>query len=359
MSARRLNFYFVFPIFFGGVSLAAPTAAGAGENDSGLMEIALRTFGVLPAVMASPKNDVTPEKTFLGRILFFETRISKDGTASCSRCHLFGLYGTDGLPLAIGNSCKVNPRNAPTVFNAAAQISAHWVGNRTDVEDQAKQALVGPVSLGMPSYDSAMKVLKSIPGYPPLFRAAFPKSADPVTPENFALAIGAFERTLVTPGPLDTFENGDASALSAAQKTGMNVFIVAGCSNCHNGPYLGGQEYKKFGIKEPYWISTKSATKDLGRFIVTGDESDKYVFKVPVLRNIAMTAPYFHDGSVASLDTAVRIMARVQLDKELSEMQVSDVMAFFNALTGTIPDSCLRVPVLPPSQPQVTKRPSK
>lgn len=320
------------------------------EDDAALIATAIRLFGVLPEVMASPQNPVTPEKVFLGKDLFYETRISKDGTVSCSRCHLIGLYGTDALPVAIGNTCKVNPRNAPTIFNAAAQISAHWVGNRQNVEDQARQALVGPVSFGMPSYDSAMNVLKSIPGYPPLFRAAFPDAAEPVTAENFALAVGAFERTLATPGPLDAFMGKDASALSHGQKTGMKDFVNFGCASCHSGPYLGGQAYRKFGIAVSYWTYTKSSSIDVGRVLVTGDQNDKYVFKVPVLRNVAMTAPYFHDGSVASLDDAVQIMAKAQLNKNLDSKQEEDIVDFLDALTGVIPASCLSVPVLPPAR---------
>ena len=320
------------------------------ESDTALEVLASRTFGVLPEVMASLQNPITPEKVALGRILFFEPRISIDGTVSCSRCHLAGLYATDALQKAIGNSCKVNPRNAPTLFNAAAQISAHWIGNRTSVEDQAKQALIGPPSFGMPSYDSAMHVLKSIPGYAQLFKAAFPKSVDPITADNFSLAIGAFERTLVTPGPFDAFERGDASAITVAQKTGMRDFVNIGCAGCHNGPYFGGQAYKKFGLTGPYWAYTKSKSNDLGRFIVTGDENDRYVFKVPVLRNVAMTSPYFHDGSVAALTDAVVVMAKTQLNLDIGENRVKNVVSFLDALTGPAPASFSSVPVLPPAR---------
>lgn len=330
--------------------LAACSRPAAPENDAALLAMARRVFGVLPEAMTSPKNPITPEKVALGKTLFFETRISSDGTVSCSRCHLVGLYFTDGLPVAVGSSCKANPRNAPTLLNAAAQISAHWIGSRTGVEDQARQALVNPVSFGMPSYDSAMNVLRSIPGYVQFFTAAFPEAAVPITVENFVLAITSFERTLVTPGPLDAFVKGDTSALSPGQKRGIRDFVAIGCATCHYGPYVGGQAYKKFGVMGQYWTYTKSSSIDVGRVVVTADENDKYVFKVPVLRNVAMTSPYFHDGSVASLADAVRIMARIQLNKNFERKQEENILDFLDALTGTLPASCLSIPVLPPAR---------
>src|SRR5271157_234716 len=163
------------------------------RKDAGLLEQARLTFGILPEQMVSAQNPITDGKVVLGKTLFYETRISVDGTVSCARCHPIGLYAADGLPKSIGNACRLNPRNAPTLFNAAAQISEHWTGNRTDVEDQAKQAIVGPPSFGMPSYDSAVSVLRRISGYAPLFRAAFPTDKDPITIDNFAKAVGTFE----------------------------------------------------------------------------------------------------------------------------------------------------------------------
>ncbi len=325
----------------------APVFLFAQGNGSDLAALAQKTFGILPLQMASPENPITPEKAALGKILFYETRISADGTVSCSRCHPLGLYAADGLPMAIGNSCKINPRNAPTILNAAAQISAHWIGNRTSVEDQARQALIGPPSFGMPSYDSAMKVLKAIHGYEPLFKAAFPLDTQPIKEQNFALAVGAFERTLVTPGLFDAFVNGDPDALTPGQKKGLKTFVSEGCASCHSGVYFGGQSYKKFGVSAPYWTFTKSQSPDLGRFVVTGDENDKYVFKVPVLRNVAMTPPYFHDGSVNSLTDAVYIMAKAQLNRTLPGDELKNLMAFLNALTGAIPKQALEVPLLP------------
>jgi cytochrome c peroxidase len=321
--------------------------AFAASDDSALLEKAKLFYGPLPAVMKSDENPVTPEKVKLGKILYYENRISADGTVSCDKCHPFSHYAVDGLKLSVGNNCKLNPRNDPTTFNAADQIAEHWIGNRTTVEDQAKQALVGPPSFGMPSYDAVEKILRGIKGYQPLFQAAFPQDKEPVTVDNFAKAVGAFERTLVTPAPFDAFLKGNTSALSDAEKEGLKTLLDTGCMACHNGPYVGGQMYQKFGIYEPYWKYTKSRKIDEGRYVVTKKESDKYVFKVPVLRNVAMTAPYFHDGSVDKLEDAVIIMAKVQLGKDLDEKQAGAIAAFLNALTGEIPEDVLRVPILP------------
>jgi len=333
-----------------GLSLVCVSALSAADADVDLMNKAKAIFGPLPASMPSPGNPITPEKVKLGNVLFWESRISSDGTVSCAKCHPMGLYAADGLRKAIGNHCKENPRNSPTIFNAASQISEHWIGNRTSVEDQAKQALVGPPSFGMPNYESVEKILKGIKGYAAMFKEAFPAEMDPVTADNFAKAVGAFERTLMTPAPFDDFMQGNASALTGQQKRGLRAFMDTGCMTCHFSPYLGGQMYQKFGVFEPYEKYTKSQPVDEGRFAVTKNPSDKYLFKVPVLRNAAETPPYFHDGSVDTLADAVAIMAKIQLAKDLTKEQVGDIAAFLSSLTGKIPEAALRVPILPSAE---------
>jgi cytochrome c peroxidase len=300
--------------------------------------------------MLSEKNPVTSGKVKLGKMLFYETRISVDGTVSCARCHPIGLYGADGLRKAIGNNCKVNPRNAPTIFNAAGQISAHWIGNRADVEDQAKQSVIGPPSFGMPSYEAVEKKFKEIKGYRDLFKDAFPEDDDPVTLDNFAKAIGAFERTLVTPSRFDAFVKGEQTALTDLQKRGLKTFIETGCIMCHSSAYVGGQMYQKFGVLESYWPYTKSKEVDEGRYVVTKNESDKYVFKVPMLRNVEMTSPYFHDGSVDRLHDAVWIMGKIQLGRNLTRSQIEDILSFLRSLSGSIPEDAFRVPLLPSTE---------
>ena len=344
LSTLVFPFGVLFAILLYGAVLPAASA------DEELMNKAKAIFGPLPSSMPSEDNPITPEKVKLGNALFWETRISVDGTVSCVRCHPIGLYAADGLKKSIGNRCKENPRNAPTIFNAASQISAHWIGNRRSVEDQAKQALIGPPSFGMPSYEAAENVLKGLGGYVAMFKAAFPGDTNPVTVDNFAKAIGAFERTLVTPAPFDDFMKGNTAALSNPQKRGLQGFIDSGCSACHMSPYAGGQMYQKFGVHAPYWTYTKSQPVDEGRFAVTNNPADKYLFKVPVLRNVAATSPYFHDGSVGRLEDAVVIMAKVQLMKDLTKEQANDIVAFLGALTGRIPEAAARVPLLPPSE---------
>lgn len=319
----------------------------ADSGDEDLLKKAKQIFGPLPQVMTSEKNPVTPEKVKLGKILFYETRISVDGTVGCVRCHPIGLYAADGLKKSIGNNCKVNPRNAPTILNAAGQISAHWIGNRTDVEDQARQSVTGLPSFGMPSYEAVENKLKEIKGYMGLFKKAFPADNDPVTVDNLAKAIGAFERTLVTPSHFDSFLKGDIVALSEQEKRGLRTYMETGCIMCHFGPYLGGQVYQKSGIFEPYWKYTKSESIDEGRYVVTKNEADKYVFKVPIHRNVAKTAPYFHDGSVDKLEDAVWIMGKIQLGKDLNKSQVEEIVTFLKSLTGKIPEDALKVPLLP------------
>jgi len=330
------------------ISILIFAGISSGSNgDEALLSQAKSIFGALPHVMTSEKNPITPEKVKLGKILFYETRISVDGTVSCARCHPFGLYAADGLKKSIGNNCKVNPRNAPTILNAAGQISAHWIGNRTDVEDQAKQAVIGPPSFGMPSYDAVENKLKALKGYIELFKKAFPGEANPITVDNFAKSVGAFERTLVTPSRFDSFLNGDIAALNEQEKRGLKTYMGTGCIMCHFGPYLGGQTYQKSGIFEPYWKYTKSEPIDEGRYVVTKNEGDKYVFKVPVHRNVAKTAPYFHDGSIDKLEDAVWIMGKIQLGKDLNKSQVEEIVTFLKSLTGEIPEDALKVPLLP------------
>jgi cytochrome c peroxidase len=199
----------------------------------------------------------------------------------------------------------------------------------------------------MPSYEAVESKLKGIKGYVDLFKKAFPGESNPVTVENFAKAVGAFERTLVTPSRFDSFLKGDITALNGQEKKGLKTYMETGCIMCHLGTYVGGQMYQKSGIVEPYWKYTKSEPIDEGRFIVTKNEADKYVFKVPILRNVAKTSPYFHDGSVDKIEDAVWIMGKIQLGKDLNQPQVEEIVTFLKSLTGKIPEDALKVPLLP------------
>ena len=316
----------------GGLTLPLP--APAAETDKSLLSDAKHHFQVLPAVSA---QELSSDKARLGRQLFFESRISADGNVSCSHCHQPALYGTDGLAKSVGVFGKPNARNAPTVFNAALQFKQHWRGDRESLEDQAEKSLLGPASFGNPDYTVVLAKLKSVPGYSDLFAKAFPEDKDPINQKNLASALSAYQRTLLTPSRFDAFLAGKANALTPLEKTGVRNFIDVGCSSCRNGVDVGGDSFQKFGMVEDYWKETASPQPDKGRADVTKNDGDLYFFKVPSLRNVAKTAPYFHDGSVAELPRAVKIMAKVQLGKELSDKDVEAITAFLSSLTGSIP----------------------
>ena len=283
----------------------------------------------------------------LGRRLFYENRVSADGNVSCGHCHQADQGGADGLPKAIGVFGKVNPRNAPTIFNAALQFKQHWRGDRATLEEQAEKSPLGATSYGNQDFATVIAKLKTIDGYGEAFARAFPGEADPITQKNWGAAIAAFERTLITPARFDAFLDGERVALSPQEQAGLRKFIDLGCAACHNGPGLGGQSFEKFGVAEDYWKETGSTEPDKGRADVTKSDADLYVFKVPQLRNVAKTAPYFHDGAVAELPAAVRIMGKTQLGVELKDEEVAEIVAFLGALTGPVPQTYAPLPSFP------------
>ncbi len=304
-------------------------------------------FQPLPKDAGTADYPVSPDRVSLGRMLFFDPRISADGTGSCLRCHQPALYGADGLAKSRGLGDKLlPPRNAPTVLNAGLHFKAHWDGVFDNVEAQATRALLGP-GFGNADNATAMTRIKAIEGYAELFRKAFPGDTDPVTVENWGKAIGAYERTLVTPSRFDDYLDGKPASLIEAERRGLRTFIDTGCTECHNGSGVGGGTFKKFGVVDDYWKETHSPVIDKGRFDVTKNDADLYSFKVPSLRNVAMTPPYFHDGSVGTLPEAVRVMAKVQLGTKLSDRETSDIVAFLGSLTGNLPEGFANAPVLP------------
>jgi len=336
------------------IALAASAALlGAEDNEDALLARAQQIFKPLPADAGTPDRPLTPERVALGRALFFETRVSSDGKGSCGGCHNPFLYGTDALPRSVGVGGKVIPRNAPTVFNTALQFVQHYGGNRADVEEQAVKALVSPLAYGNADYAAAEARLRALPGYREMFVSAFPGESEPVTAKNWGLAVGAFERTLITPAPFDHYLKGDKAALSAQAKQGLDKFMSFGCSGCHSGVTVGGQMYQKFGLTQDYWELTGSKeidifkARDKGRFQDTKNESDAFIFKVQQLRNVAVTPPYFHDGSVAELGDAVRIMGKLQLGRDLGDADIADIKAFLQSLTGEVPAQFAAVPSLP------------
>ena len=325
-----------------------PVSIAAGRAEDSLLKDAKEVFEPLPKDMATREFPVTPERVALGRKLFFDPRISADGTVSCMRCHQAALGATDGLAKSRGAHNKQLARNAPTVFNAALQFKQHWAGEFESVEEQAKRGLLGP-GFANPDYATAMARIKAIPGYTELFKKAFPGDADAVTADNWGTAIGAFERTLVTPSRFDEYLGGKTDALTPLERRGLRTFMDLGCADCHSGAGVGGSKFRKFGVKEDYWKATGSKPFDTGRYGLTKKATDMNVFKVPVLRNVEMTPPYFHDGSIGTLPEAVRIMARVQLGKTLVDDDTNAIVAFLRSLTGKVPDDFATAPVLPPA----------
>ena len=320
--------------------------AAAAADDAGLLKQAREIFKPLPPDMATPTSPITTPRVELGRMLLFDPRFTIDANMSCATCHQPGLYGTDGLPRSIGVRQRPHPRNAPTILNSALSIT-HWRGDRESVEDQVIKAMTSPITFGQPDEKAVLDRLEQIPGYAPHFKAAFLEEAVPMTAQNMAKAVGAYERTLVTPSPFDAYLAGNIEALSPMARAGLAKFIDTGCVACHEGVGVGGAIYRKFGVLEDYWNATGSQTIDKGRVDVTKNPDDLYVFRVPSLRNVAMTAPYFHDGSVPTLPEAVKVMGRVQLGVALSEADTRDIVAFLASLTGEPQPNFTTLPVLP------------
>ena len=301
----------------------------------------LSGFQPLPAAMESGSNPITEAKIQLGRMLYYEKRLSKNGDVSCNSCHLLNKFGVDGDRFSTGHKGQKGGRNAPTVYNAAGHMAQFWDGRAADVEEQAKGPVLNPVEMAMPDAKSVVAVLKGIPEYVAAFKKAFPGQADAVTFDNMGRAIGAFERKLVTPSRWDKFLKGDKNSLTADEKEGFMRFTDAGCQTCHNGPYLGGRNYQKLGIVKPF------PDDDKGRIAVTKQPADEKVFKVPSLRNIEKTGPYFHNGSSTSLDGAVRLMAEHQLGRKLTDADVKLITVWLKSLTGEIPAEYVKEPMLP------------
>ncbi len=334
--------------------LLATTAYAADPVPADLRASALEIFKPLPSTTPSVShNPITPEKIALGKALFFDPRMSASGVFSCNSCHNLGTGGDDNLETSIGHGWQKGPRNAPTVFNAVFNIAQFWDGRADDLAAQAK----GPVQAGVEMANTPAQVvatLNSMPEYVGWFKAAFPADKDPVSFDNFAKAIEAFEATLTTPAPFDAFLNGDDNAMTPAQLQGLALFIDKGCSSCHSGINVGGNGYFPFGLIEKPGADVLPE-KDKGRFAVTATADDSYVFRAAPLRNVAETAPYFHSGKVWDLKQAVGIMAASQLGEKVNEQDTDLIVAFLTSLTGRVPE--VTYPILP-AETDATPRPS-
>ncbi|MCS6778947.1 MAG: cytochrome-c peroxidase [Geminicoccaceae bacterium] len=329
-------------------------ATTAPVDASELRQRALEQFRPLPSTLPAVKdNRITKEKIELGKALFFDPRLSASGVFSCNSCHNLATGGDDNLPTSIGHGWQKGPRNAPTVFNAVFNEAQFWDGRAADLKEQAK----GPIQASVEMANTPERVvatLKSMPQYVQWFAAAFPGEKDSVTFDNMAKAIEAFEATLLTPAPFDAYLNGDEESLTPAQKEGLALFMDTGCVACHNGVNVGGHGYYPFGVLQRPGAEVLPET-DKGRFMVTRTPGDDYVFRASPLRNIALTAPYFHSGQVWDLRQAVAIMGTAQLGQELNDAQVERIVAFLESLTGTPPT--VVYPILPP-ETGATPRPT-
>ncbi len=318
-----------------------------------LMAEARKHFSPLPLTPPSlPGNEATPSKVALGKMLFFDPRLSASHAISCNSCHNVGLGGVDGESTSLGHRWQHGGRNAPTVFNAVFNKAQFWDGRAKDLEQQAGGPMMNPVEMASPEAHVAVQ-LNGIPGYRALFAKAFPGEREPVTLANAQKAIAVFEVSLITPNaPFDRFLRGQANALSVKQKEGLALFMEKGCSNCHNGINVGAGMYAPFGVAE------KPDAKflppdDKGRFAVTKTASDEYAYKVPTLRNIALTAPYFHTGVSWDLREAVGVMGTSQLGIRMKDDEIDKIADFLDSLTGEQPK--LVYPILPPSEARTSR----
>ncbi len=324
-----------------GAASTGPTAAEP------LMSRAEQIFKVVPAGAPTlAGNAATPAKVELGKMLFFDPRLSASHTISCASCHNLSLGGADAEPTSIGHQWQHGGRNAPTVLNAVFDTAQFWDGRAADLEHQAGGPIVNPVEMASPS-EHVAEQLKGIPGYRDAFARAFPGEPDPISLANVQKSIAVFEATLTTPdSPFDRYLGGHPDALTPGQKAGLALFIDKGCSSCHNGVGVGGGMYAPFGVAAKPGAELLPPG-DKGRFAVTHSPGDQYVFKVPSLRNVALTAPYFHTGAVWDLRQAVGVMGTSQLGAQLSPDEVDKITDFLGSLTGSQPKVTL--PVLPAS----------
>ncbi len=313
----------------------------------GIFALQAAAMEALPPQPPIPKdNPQTPAKIELGKALFFDPRLSVSGTVSCNSCHNLMAGGDDGRPVSVGVHGQLGGIGSPTVWNSAYNTVQFWDGRAASLEEQAKGPLINDKEMGMKDHDMAVGRIRRLPGYVAMFKKVFPKDAEPVTIDNIARAIASFERTLITPdSPFDLYKRGKKSALSAQQVRGMKLVEEIGCTSCHTGPNFNGEGFAMGeGNYQPFpqvpgskYDKMYKLTEDLGRFNVTKNPEDKNKWRVPTWRNVALTAPYFHNGEVKTLQEAVRVMAKTQLDVDLKEEQVNDIVAFLNALTGKFP----------------------
>ncbi|GIV26574.1 MAG: cytochrome-c peroxidase [Bacteroidia bacterium] len=291
-------------------------------------------------------DTLNPALVKLGHSLYFDNQLSRKQTMSCNTCHNLSTFGVDNQPTSKGEEGKFGDRNSPTTLNAAIHTAQFWDGRAATVEEQAGMPILNPIEMNIPNEKFLIDRLKKSELYQKLFKEAFPNEKDPITYNNLKKAIGAFERKLITPSRFDEYLKGNKDALTVEEKKGLLTFITTGCTTCHNGAGVGGNMFQKFAVYGNYWDYTKSTKIDSGKVKITKLAGDRFVFKVPSLRNIEKTYPYYHDGNVNNLEDAVKIMAKAQLNKDLTEEEVKDIVTFLKSLTADIPAEYKSAPVL-------------
>ena len=332
---------------------ATSSAATAPVAKVDIDPAALAAFKPLPEVMESKDNPITEEKVQLGKQLYFEKRLSKSQEISCNSCHDLAKFGVDGKDVSDGHAGQKGTRNSPSVYNAALHAMQFWDGRAKTVEDQAGMPILNPGEMAMKDEKAVLAVLKSMPEYVDGFKKAFPDDKEPLSYKNVTMAIGAFERKLVTPGRWDKFLKGDTAALTNEEKLGFNKYVEAGCQTCHAGAGVGGSLMQKVGS-----VVEWPNTKDKGKAEVTKEASDEMLFKAQSLRNVEHTAPYFHDASAKTLEEAVKMMGTHQLGKTIKPDDVKAIVAWLKTLSGELPADLIKEPTLPESTKK-TPKPSK
>jgi len=325
---------------------AAKAAPAAIVFDESMWEF----FKELPAQFEAEHNPITDDKIALGRLLYFDARLSKNHDVSCNSCHGLDTFGVDNRKFSPGHKQQLGGRNSPTVYNAGGYIAQFWDGRSETLEDQAKGPVLNPVEMAMPDEQRVVETMASIPEYVEAFAKAFPGDEKPVTFDNMAKAIGAFERKLVTKDRFDMYLAGDKGALTDNEQRGLFEFHKLGCTTCHYGSALGGSSFEKLGSVKPY-----PDQSDLGRYEITKLEADKMKFRVPTLRNVAKTAPYFHNGSIDGLAEVVEKMAWHQAGTKVTPEQVEVIVAFLGSLSGELPTEYIAKPELPASTKKTPK----
>ena len=303
---------------------------------------------------SAPATGLALMRVDVGRRLYYDQHLSKNASISCNSCHQLAKYGVDpGKAVSFGHDKHPGGRNSPTVYNAGLQFAQFWDGRAATLAEQASGPMMNPVEMGMPGPEAVLAYVHSNPDYVRLFKQAYPGSKDPVVMENITDAIAAFEGGLLTPARWDKYLDGDETALSDQEKQGLRVYLRSGCASCHAGRDMGGNSYQKLGAYRN-WPDQQT---DPGRFSLTHQAADRMYFKVPILRNVTETGPWFHDGHVQNIEEAVRLMGRYEAGRNLSEADVQSIVAFLHALTGDIPQQYIQPPssATTPMQSKITQ----